>query len=77
MGQRRDRLNKRLANAIVTRRVNSTKKEAERCRREQQMIAIMKQSQFPYTPGVMSWLSVKLDKKSSQIIAADVKPLLN
>ena len=77
MGRRRDRLNKRLANAITTRRRNSLQKTAECDRRERQILDIIKQEQMPYTPGVMSWLSNKLGKKASRIEAADIKGLLS
>jgi len=75
MGQRRNRLDKRLANAQTTRRANSYIKDAERERRQQKMLHIIKQGQLPYTPGVMSWLSVQLGKKASRITAQDVQSL--
>jgi len=77
MGQRRDRLDKRLANATITRQVNSLKKAKEQSRRDLIMLSILKEGQFPYTPGMMSWLSGKLAKKASRITEEDVKNLLN
>ena len=76
MGQRRDRLDKRLDNQISTRRKNSLKKTFERERRDEQILKLIRVGKFPYTPGVMSWLSEKLDKKASRITADDVKVLL-
>lgn len=76
MGQRRDRLDKRMANQTATRRVNSVIKQKERARREEDIITILGNGELPYTPGIMSWLSVKLDKKSSRITSDDVKALL-
>ena len=76
MGRRRDRLNKRLANAIKTRRENSLRKASEHSRRDELMLDIIKQGELPYTAGVMSWLSAKLGKKASKIVSADVKTLL-
>ena len=76
MGTRRDRLDKRIAAAIAMRRKNSARKTAERTRRELSMLSILKQGQFPYTPGVMSWLSERLGKKATRITPADVKALL-
>lgn len=76
MGQRRDRLNKRLERATATRRTNSVQKAAASRRRDTQMLTLLKEGQFPYTPGIMSWLSRHLGKKASRITAADVKPLL-
>jgi len=76
MGQRRDRLNKRLRNQIATRRDNSLVKLKERDRRDATMLALVKAHRLPYTPAIMSWLSAKLDKKASQIVEADIKKLL-
>jgi len=76
MGQRRDRLDGRLERATVTRQVNSTRKALERNRRDAQMIELMKAQPFPYTPGVMSWLSAKLGKRASRITPQDVAVLL-
>ncbi|GEM_PF-938371 len=76
MGRRRDRLNKRLANQIVTRRHNSLVKAAQADRREQSMLTVMRAGQLPYTAGVMSWLSDKLGKKASRITQQDVEQVL-
>lgn len=76
MGRRRDRLNKRLANQITTRRHNSLVKAAQAQRREQSILTVMRSGQLPYTAGVMSWLSDKLDKKASRITQQDVDTLL-
>jgi len=76
MGQRRDRLDKRLNRQKVTRQGNSIKKEASRNRIDSCNLELLKKGEFPYTPGLMSWLSVKLNKKASQIQPADVKAFL-
>ena len=76
MGQRRTTLDKRQSRATKTRERNSLKKNQERIRRDEQLLALIKTSQFPYAPGVMSWLSVKLGKKASRITADDVQKLL-
>jgi hypothetical protein len=76
MGQRRDRLDKRQAQAIAGRRKNSLKKTKERSRRDKQMLEIIKNGKFPYTAGVMGWIGQQLDKKPSQIVADDIKSLL-
>ena len=76
MGQRRDFLDKRIANQIKTRRIKSRVKDAERDRREIAMIKILTEGELPYTPGVMSWLSVKLGKKASKITRNDVTALV-
>jgi len=76
MGQRRDRLDKRLDRQKVTRQGNSIKKQASRDRLDVCNMELLKKGEFPYTAGLMSWLSVKLNKKASQIQAADVKAFL-
>ena len=73
MGQRRDRLDARLANQTTTRRENSLKKDKERVRKSECNIKLIKESKFPYTPALMSWLSAEIGKKSSQITEADVQ----
>ncbi|MCP4709934.1 MAG: hypothetical protein GY869_15025 [Planctomycetes bacterium] len=52
------------------------RKDSERERREKSMLLILKDGQLPYTQGVMSWLSTRLDKKASRITAEDVQTLL-
>ncbi len=76
MGARRDRLDGRLAKAIKTRRQNSPLKTKERSRRAANMIALIKRSEPPYTPAVMSWLSRQLSKPAKKITPKDIKTLL-
>ena len=76
MGARRDRLDGRLAKAIKTRRQNSPLKTKERSRRAANMIALIKRSQPPYTPAVMSWLSRQFGKPAKKITPKDIKALL-
>jgi len=44
-------------------------------RRDRPTHAIIQKGKFPFTPGVMSWISVQLDKPSSAIQATDVEAL--
>ncbi len=77
MGQRRERMDKRLARQTATRQRNSGRKEASRQRRDQHMLAVLKQSpKGPYTTAVLNWMGEKLGKKSSRVTADDVKTLL-
>ena len=76
MGQRRDRLDGRLARATIMRRKNSLRKAAERLRREKDMLELIQKGSYPYTPNVMSWVSERLDKKASQIDASEIKALI-
>ena len=76
MGTRRDRLDNRIAKATATRRQNSPIKTKERARRDTNMLALIKRSDPPYTPAVMSWLSRKLEKPAKSITPDDVKALV-
>jgi hypothetical protein len=76
MGVRRKRKDRILADQRESRRVNGTRKENERTRRENRVLGMVKAGQFPYTPVVMSWLSQTLGKPGKQITQADVDKLL-
>jgi hypothetical protein len=76
MGMRRIRRMQRQVDMKVSRRKNGTLKKKERARRDDRMLALIKQGKLPYIPAVMSWLSERLDKKSTRITQADVDGLL-
>ena len=76
MGQRRDRLDGRLAKAAITRQKNSLRKASERQRREEDMKELINKGTYPYTPNVMSWVSSRLEKKASQISPAEIDALV-
>ena len=40
------------------------------------MFATIQAGHLPFTPWVMSWLSVKLDKRSTSITAEDVESVI-
>ena len=75
MGARRIRREQVAADQKVSRRVNGTRKTKERARRDHRMHEIIAKNKFPYTPSIMSWLSIQLDKPSSEIVAADLQAL--
>jgi hypothetical protein len=75
MGHRRERLDRRQADAAVQKGVNAVRKAAESTRRDARMLDIIKKGSLPYTPDVMSWLSRKLEKPSTKITAEDVATL--
>lgn len=56
---------------------NFARKKKERSRRDAQMMAAIRGGSLPYPPNVMSWLSRKLEKRSTRITQADVKSLLS
>lgn len=76
MGQRRDRLDGRMENQKITRNENSLKKDREAVRRREDIVKLINAGTFPYTPTVMSWLSMEMGKKSSQLTEAEVKAFL-
>jgi hypothetical protein len=76
MGARRIRRDQRQFDMKLSRRVNGMRKSKERVRRDVRMREIITKGKFPYTPSIMSWLSVQLDKPSTKIVEDDVKKLL-
>jgi hypothetical protein len=73
MGARRIRREQRQFDMALSRRTNGLVKQQERLRRKKRMLEIIKASgNLPYTPVVMSWLSVELDKPSGRITQDEV-----
>ncbi len=67
------RMDRARANGKVTRRENGTVKRKERANRDKRMAELVGKGTFPYTPGVMSYLSTKIGKPTRQITEADAK----
>ncbi len=61
----------------TSRIVNGHKKQKERVRRDARMLELVKAHKLPYTPNILSWLSVKLDKPSTRITQDDVNQLVS
>jgi hypothetical protein len=59
----------------VSRVENGTLKRKERAARDARMATLIGKGTFPFTPAVMSWVSVKLGKPSTQITEAEAKAL--
>jgi hypothetical protein len=76
MGARRIRREQRREDMAESRHRNGIRKTAERARRQTRMLEIVKKGKLPYTPPVLSWLSVQLDKPGRLITQADVDRLL-
>ena len=76
MGARRIRREQRRFDMAKSRRENGMLKTDERARRQKRMLEIVGKGKLPFIPSVMSWISVKLDKPSRQIVQADVDKLL-
>jgi hypothetical protein len=76
MGARRIRREQRRFDMDLSRRTNGLLKTAERERRAERIKGIIRASTFPYTPSIMSWLSVAMAKPASKIVQADVDALL-
>jgi hypothetical protein len=78
MGARRIRREQRREDMAESRMTNGMRKMHERDRRKQRMIEIIKkQGKLPYTPVVMSWLSVELDTPARLIKQADVDKVVS
>ncbi len=76
MGARRIRREQRRVDMAESRRVNGMDKRKERARRDLRMKDLIKKGKLPYTPPIMSWLSVQLHKPARQITQAEVDKLL-
>jgi hypothetical protein len=76
MGQRGLRRELRQTKQKESRTRNGILKVKERARRDARMTETIKKGKLPYTPAVMSWLSVKLDKPSKLITQADIDKYL-
>jgi hypothetical protein len=76
MGARRIRRDQRRFDQNLSRQTNGMLKDKERTRRDLRMKEIIKKGKFPYTPSVMSWISMQLDKPTGRIVQADVEKLL-
>jgi len=76
MGARRIRREQRAFDQAASRIRNGVDKIKERARRNARMLATVKGGKLPFTPPVMSWLSVQLDKPSRLITPTDVEKLV-
>jgi hypothetical protein len=59
----------------VSRVENGHLKRKERAARDARMAELIGKGTFPYTPAVMSWVSTKLGKPSTQITEAEARGL--
>jgi hypothetical protein len=76
MGARRIRREQRAFDMAESRKYNGFYKIKERARRDARMLATVKQGKLPFTPPVISWLSVQLNKPGRLITPADIEKLL-
>jgi hypothetical protein len=76
MGARRIRREQRREDMAASRIVNGMAKRKERARRDLRMKELIKKGKLPFTPPIMSWLSVHLNKPSKQITQSEVDKLL-
>ncbi|MFO0938947.1 MAG: hypothetical protein U0798_20785 [Gemmataceae bacterium] len=70
--QRMDRLRD---NSAISRATNGALKRKASVSREKRMKALLKKGTYPYTPAIMSWVCVQLNKKVSQVTAEECKKL--
>ena len=76
MGVRRKRKDRILAGQRTSRIENGHLKRSERGRREARLKDLVTKGQLPFTPTVLSWLSMELDKPGRLITQADVDKYL-
>jgi len=76
MGARRIRREQRREDMALSRQVNGLRKRKERVLRDKRMAELVKKGKLPFTPSIMSWLSMQLDKPSRLITQAEVDKLL-
>jgi hypothetical protein len=76
MGARRIRREQRRVDMAESRLRNGYVKVKERARRDARMLETIKKGQLPFTPPVLSWLSVQLNKPGRLITQEDVQKLL-
>ena len=65
------------ADAAATKGVNGPRKAKERSRRDARILAKVKSGSLPYTPEVMSWLSVEIGKPASKVTSDDIRKLIS
>ena len=76
MGARRIRREQRRVDMAESRHRNGIRKADERERRDNRMLEIVRKNKLPYTPPIMSWLSMRLDKPARLITQADIDQVL-
>jgi hypothetical protein len=76
MGARRIRREQRRVDMAESRLRNGIVKVKERARRDARMLETIKKGKLPFTPPVLSWLSVQLNKPGRLITQEDVQKLL-
>jgi hypothetical protein len=69
------RMDRARANGKISRMENGALKRKERSRRDALMVSLLKKGKLPYTQPIMSWVSTKLGKPSTQVTEADIAKL--
>jgi len=67
------RMGRARANGKISRIENGHLKQKERKARDKRMAELVGKGTFPYMPSVMSYLSIKLGKPSTQITEAEAQ----
>lgn len=76
MGARRIRREQRAQDMKDSRHRNGILKVAERERRDLRMKSLIKKGKLPYTPSILSWISVQLNKPSRLLTQDEVDKLV-
>ena len=70
------RMKRNKANERLSRIENGHFKRKERNRKDERMLEAVKAGTLPYVPAIMSWISTKLNKRSSLLKAEDIQKLV-
>lgn len=67
------RMDRARANGKISRIENGHLKQKERKLRDLRMAELITKGKFPYTPSILSYLSIKIGKPAKQITEAEAK----
>jgi hypothetical protein len=67
------RMDRARDNAAISRAENGARKRKEVANRTKRMKGLLNKGKFPFTPAILNWVSLQLDKPSSSLTADDCK----
>lgn len=76
LNSRKRRKQMRQRDMRASRIENGMLKRKERTRRDASMTALVKKGTLPFTPAILDWLSVQIDKPGRLITPEDVQKLV-
>jgi hypothetical protein len=67
------RMDRARDNAAISRSENGARKRKEKVNREKRMKGLLKKGTFPFTPAILNWVSLQLDKPANKLTADECK----